>query len=158
MYTALACTILPSISPTIYFHAHPVSGATLEQVTEIFLRFVASRWSPHDLPYVIAEDHPNIRLESLSHLRSESISMLPVPDRPRTRNTGPTGRFCYTRRRYHFRTISTEPGPSKFGLHLQALRTIGLLPRQLGNIRRDCLAGVSLWRPGVRSFNRQLVP
>ena len=65
MYNVLACTILPPISPTIYFHANPVPGVTLEQVTEVFLRFGASQWLLHGLLYVIAEDHPNIRLESL---------------------------------------------------------------------------------------------
>ena len=128
MYSSLSYTILPPLSPTIYFHAFSIPGAPLEHVTEPFLYFVAPRWLFHGLPNVTTEDYPNIR-DSL--LRPESISIPPAPDRPRARKTGPTRRFCCTRRRYHFWPTSTDRG---WGFHLQATRTIGLSPRQLDNV------------------------
>ena len=64
MYSAPTCTILPPIFSTIYFHAYSIPGAALEQFAGVFLRFIASRWLLHGLFYVIAEDHPNTRLDS----------------------------------------------------------------------------------------------
>lgn len=80
------------------------------------------------LVYVIAEDYPNIRLVFLLHSDRNPFLCLPL-DR-----IGPTRRLFYAQRRCHFRTISTDRGPSQLGLHLQALRTIGLSPRQLDNM------------------------
>ena len=102
VYIALACTILPPISPTIYFQAHSIPGVTLKRLTEVFLRSLASRRLPYGLLYLIAEDHPNIRLE---------LSSTRVPDRRQVHEIGPTRRFCSTRRRCHFRTIRTGHGP-----------------------------------------------
>lgn len=63
MYSALACMVLPPLP--IYFHAHPVSGQTLEQVTESSFASLQFTMVTPRPPYVIAEDHPSIRLEPL---------------------------------------------------------------------------------------------
>ena len=158
MCSALACTILPPISPTIYFHVYSMPRVTSKQLTEVFLRPLASPWSSHNLLYPIAGDHPNIRLMLLFHSDRNPLEYQPLmQDRPRVRKIGPTRWFRSTRGVTISGTIPTDRGPPSW-VSVWRNRNMPSFHIRWTNCCRDRPASVSLRRAGDQSYHRQLVP